>query len=263
MTVLRRFVPFLFFGLLAVPCVGQDATEPDTHATEKRGIAALDGSRLTADTLRYETDVQMGQQSTTRPTVRTFSKGLHEGTPIWRVVDAVEGAAQTDTLVLDRTSLRPLQRRVGGRAVLTLTFDSTSVSGTVRARGQTRSIEQAFDQPVLASTAHMEVGLATLPLETGFVVRLPVFHLQQQTVTPTTLRVTGTDTVAVPAGSFEAFVLETTSQGPGPSGTYYVRRAAPHHVVRADLTGKGPRGQAVTATKQLTSMSGEASAGSK
>jgi hypothetical protein len=263
MSALRRFVPFLFCALLAVPGVAQDATEPNTHADEEKGMASLDGSRLTADTLRYETTVRMGQQSTTRPTVRTFSKGLHEGTPVWRVVDAVEGASQADTLFLDRTSLRPLQRRVGGQAALTLTFDSTSVSGAVRARGQTRSIKQAFDQPVLASTANMEVGLATLSLESGFVVRLPVFHLQQQTVTPTTLRVTGTDTVAVPAGSFEAFVLETTSQGPGPSGTYYVRRAAPHHVIKADLTGKGPRGQAVTATKQLTSMSGEASAGSK
>jgi hypothetical protein len=101
------------------------------------------------------------------------------------------------------------------------------------------------------------VGLATLPLNPGYTTQLPVFQLQQQTVVPTTIRVTGTDTTTVPAGSFATFVLETTAQGPGPSGTYYVRRASPHHVVRANLTATSPRGRTVTATKQLTSIQEE------
>jgi hypothetical protein len=76
-----------------------------------------------------------------------------------------------------------------------------------------------------------------------------------------TLRVVGTDSVTVPAGAFETFVVEATSQGPGPSGTYYVRQDAPHHVVKANLEVAASQGRTVTATKQLTSLQEASAAG--
>ena len=230
-------------------------TLPDTTQTAEAadGLAALDGSALAPATLRYENTVSMGQRSVDRPTTRTLARATHDDTPVWQVVDAAQRGAQTDTLVVDRTSLRPLQRRVGGQASIRLTFDSTSVRGSLTMRGQTRDVQQNFDRPVLASTANMEVALAALPLEPGYAARMPVYQLQQQAVATTTVRVTGTDTVETPAGSFETYVLEATSDGPGPSGTIHLRRAAPHHLVRADLevtTG----GRSVTATKVLQEM---------
>jgi hypothetical protein len=45
-----------------------------------------------------------------------------------------------------------------------------------------------------------------------------------------TLTVTGTETVTVPAGAFEAFRAELTG-GPAPV-TMFVTTAAPHHVVK-------------------------------
>lgn len=233
-------------------------TMPDTAATAEAadGLAALDGSALAPATLRYENTVSMGQRSVDRPTTRTLAEATYDDTPVWRVVDAAQSGAQTDTLVVDRTSLRPLQRRVGGQASIRLTFDSTSVRGSLTMRGQTRDVQQNFDRPVLASTANMEVALAALPLEPGYAARMPVYQLQQQAVATTTVRVTGTDTVETPAGSFETYVLEATSDGPGPSGTIHVRRAAPHHLVRADLevtTG----GRSVTATKVLQEMTAD------
>jgi len=240
---LRRSVFALLCVLLTVPAAAQEAAD---------GMGALDGAALAPATLKYETTVEMGQRSMTRATVRTLTKGTHDGTPIWRVVDAVQGAPQADTLFLDRASLRPLQRRVGGQMALTLTFDSTSVAGTLRAGGQSRAMERTFDQPVLSSTANVEVGMATLPLDSGYVAQMPVYHLQQREVTPMTLRVVGTESVTVPAGSFDTFVVEATSQGSGPSGTYYVRQNAPHHVVKADLEVAASQGRTVTATKKLT-----------
>jgi len=245
MSLLYRCILLLLCGLVAVPASAQETTD---------GIEALDGSMLTPATLKYETNLKMGQRSMARPTVRTLVEGTRDGQPIWRVVDAVENAAQADTVFLHRASLRPLERRVGGRMALTLTFDSMSVAGSLRAGGQARSMERTFDQAVLSSTPNMEVGLAALPLEPGYTVTLPVFHLQQQNVTPTTIRVTGTDTVTVPAGSFETYVLEVSPDGPGPAGTYYVRTATPHHVVQADLEITRPGGRTITATKMLTSI---------
>jgi hypothetical protein len=178
---------------------------------------------------------------------------MHEGTEAWQIVDAVEGAAQADTLVVDRTTLRPIERRVGGRGAVRLRFDSLRVTGELSMRGQTRSVQQDFDRPVLASTANLEMGLATLPLEPGYAAAIPVFQLQQQTVATTTVRVTGTETVKVPAGQFEVYVLEATSKGPAPSGTIYVRKTAPHHVVKADLQVTSG-GRTISATKRLKTM---------
>jgi dipeptidyl aminopeptidase/acylaminoacyl peptidase len=229
-----------------------DATQSDS-ATAADGVAALDGSGLAPITLDYETTLQAGQRSIQRPTRRTLASAMHEGTEAWRIVDAVEGAAQADTLVVDRATLRPIERRVGGRGAVQLRFDSLRVTGQLSIRGQTRSVQQDFDRPVLASTANLEIGLATLPLEPGYEAAIPVFQLQQQTVATTTVRVTGTETVEVPAGTFETYVLEATSEGPAPSGTIYVRKAAPHHVVKADLQVTSG-GRTITATKRLKTM---------
>lgn len=243
--VLRRWTMLVLVGLLTVPVSAQ---EPAADA------GSLDGTALSPVTLEYDTNVKMGQQSTTRPTVRNITEATHDGQSVWRVIDAVQRATQADTLLLDRATLWPLQRRVGGQMALQLTFDSTSVSGSLRSGGQARTMEQTIDHPVLASTANMEVGLATLPLQSGYEAQFPVFDLRRQKASPATIRVTGTETVTVPAGSFETFVLETSSRGGGPSGTYHVRRAAPHHVVKANLEVAGPRGRTVTAVKKLTSI---------
>jgi dipeptidyl aminopeptidase/acylaminoacyl peptidase len=236
-----------------------DTTQADS-TTAMSSIGALDGTALSPVTLSYETTLKLGQRSIDRPTTRTLASATHNGAAVWRIVDGVQGAAQADTLVVDRSTLRPLSRRAGGRGSVRLTFDSTSVTGQLSMRGQTREVQQDFDGPVLASTANLEVGLATLPLDAGYEAALPVFQLQRQTVATTTVRVTGTETVKVPAGTFEAYVLEATSQGPAPSGTIYVRKAAPHHMVKADLQVTSG-GRTISATKRLTKMRTETTSG--
>jgi len=237
----------------SVPPAGAQETGP-APADTADGIAALDGSTLGAATLRYANTVSSGQTSVDRPTTRTLAPVTHEGTPAWRVVDATRGGAQADTLILDRRSLRPLERRVRGQALIRLTFDSTSVRGLLSMGTQRRELRRAFDRPVLASTANVEVALAALPLAPGYAARLPVYQLRQQAVGTTTIRVTGTDTVETPAGTFATYVLEATSEGPVPAGTLHVRRAAPHHLVRADLS-LSTGGRNATATKTLRVLS--------
>jgi dipeptidyl aminopeptidase/acylaminoacyl peptidase len=234
-----------------------DTTE-STDGDVADGVAALDGSTLSPATLKYKTKLQLGQRTMNRPTTRVLRTAAHDGQPVWQIADAAQGGAQTDTLLVDRSTLRPLQRSASGRGTVSLTFADTTVSGAMKARGREIPVEMSFDRPTLASTANMEVALATLPFKEGYAARLPVFQLQQQKVSTTTVRVTGTETVEVPAGSFETYVLEASSEGPGPSGTIYVRKAAPHHVVKADLEASGPGGRTVTAKKRLTKMTTDA-----
>ncbi len=242
-----------------------EVTLPDTTDTARDaadGVAALDGSTLSPATLEYKTELQARGKTMDRPTTRVLKTAAHDGQSVWQIVDGVQGRAQSDTVVVDRSTLHPLQRRASGQATLALTHTDTTVSGTMTMRGREVPIEMSFDQPTLASTANMEVALAALPLDEGYAARLPVFQLQQQKVATTTVRVTGTETIEVPAGTFETYVLEATSEGPGPSGTIYVRKAAPHHVVKADLeVSMGP--QTVTAVKQLASMTTGATSGTE
>ncbi len=233
-------------------------TLPDTTTSASAnavegGIEDLDGSRLTPATLTYENKVSLGQKSKTRPTTRVVTAATHDGQPVWQILDATQRGAEGDTVFVDRSTLRPLRRGASGRGSATLTFTDTSVTGTLSMRGRTMDVEKRLDQPVLASTANMEVALAALPLKEGYSAQFPVFQLRQQQVATTTIRVTGTKTIETSAGSFETYVVEASSQGPAPSGTYYVRTSAPHHVVKANLeVSMGAR--TATAVKTLTEL---------
>jgi len=231
-----------------------DTTQTAASETVESGIDALDGVRLSPATLTYENKITMGQRSRTRPTTRVLKAVEYEGTPVWQIADAAGDGAQGDTLFVERASLRPLQRRASGQGSVSLTFTDTTVSGTMKMRGREAPVEMTFDRPTLASTANAEVALAALPLKTGYSAQLPVFQLQRQTVATMTIRVTGTKTVETPAGSFETYVLEATSQGPAPAGTYYARKTAPHHIVKANLEVSTPTGRTVNATKTLKKL---------
>jgi len=233
-------------------------TLPDTTTSASAnavegGIEDLDGSRLTPATLTYENKVSLGQKSRTRPTTRVVKAATHDGQPVWQILDATQQGAEGDTVFVDRSTLRPLRRGASGQGSATLTFTDTSVTGTLSMRGRTVDVEKQLDQPVLANTANTEVALAALPLKEGYSAQFPVFQLRQQQVATTAIQVTGTKTTETPAGSFETYVVEATSEGPAPSGTYYVRTSAPHHVVKADLeVSIGPR--TATAVKTLTEL---------
>ena len=233
-------------------------TLPDTTETTasdaQDGLSVLDGSVLGAATLKYKTNIKMGQRSMNRPTTRVVERAELDGQSVWQIADAAQGGAQTDTLLVEEASLKPVQRRAGGRGNVSLAFSDTSVTGTLTMRGQTMDVDHSLDRPALGSTANVEIALAALPLEEGFSARLPVFQLRQQTVATTTVEVTGTETVKVPAGSFETYVIKATSEGPAPSGTYYVQKEAPHHVVKANLEVSVGGGRTATAVKQLTEM---------
>ncbi len=234
-----------------------DTTGRDSTAGSSNGLDAMNGSALSPTVLDYTTTLKAGARSMDRPTTRTFERTTHDGTSTWQVVDGVQGAAQADTLLLAASTLLPRQRRAGGQGTVRLTFDSTRVSGTVAVRGQSQSVMHIADQPVLASTAHLETVLATLPFRAGYTATFPVFQLQQQSVAHMTVRVVGTESVEVPAGTFSTYVLETTSDGPGPEGTIYVDQHRPHHVVKANLTVTNG-GRTITAIKTLTARSAQA-----
>jgi hypothetical protein len=103
----------------------------------------------------------------------------------------------------------------------------------------------------------LDVYLAALPLTEGYTATLRTFNVQQQQVRPMRVEVTGTETIEVPAGSFDTYVVELSALdgGDAGTGTYYVMQAAPHHVVRSE-TNLGAQMGGATATTQLTVLNG-------
>jgi dienelactone hydrolase len=237
-------------------------TMPDTSATAKaksdapNGIAMIDGSTLEAATLSYDATMKMRGRSIDLSSTRTIQATSTDGRQTWTAVTKTNTpmATVTDSLIMDRATLRPVSRHQRGPVTMDITFADTLASGTMKVRGRSTSISKGFDAPTLAGGTHDLIALGAMPLEPGFSTSLQVFSPQQQKVRTANFEVTGTTTVDTPAGSFEAYVVDVTVGSDKVDGTVHLRKAAPHHVVKAELDVSTPRGSR-TISQTLSKMS--------
>jgi hypothetical protein len=95
-----------------------------------------------------------------------------------------------------------------------------------------------FDTEVVEGTllpGMDEYVLAAAELSEGRTITLPVFTAMTGSVSNVTYRVTGIEDVTVPAGTFPAYRVEVS--GGQQAMTLYVRRDAPHIMLRQELVG--------------------------
>ncbi len=240
-------------------------TMPDTTATAEAssdapsGFAMMDGSKLKAGTFSYDATMKMQGQSIDLSSTRTI-QATTSGTETWTVVSKTQTpqATVTDSLIMDRSTLRPVSRHQRGPLTMDISYTDTSASGTLKVRDRSTSISKSFDAPTLAGGAHDLVALGTMPLKPGFSTSLQVFSPQQQTVQTANFEVTGTETVKTPAGSFEAYVVDVNVGDGQATGTVHLRKTAPHHVLKSNLEVSTPRGTR-TISQTLSKISTPAS----
>jgi len=184
---------------------------------------------------------------------------MHDGEEVWQVVDEVSSPMinATDSLMLDRETLRPIARTATGQGTIRLSYADDAVTGTMKMGSQSMDIDKELEAPVLAGGSGLEMTLATLPLGEGYTTTVRVFNYQQQSVRRMKVAVTGTSSVKVGAGSFDTMTVELTSLdgNDAGTGTYHVMSDAPHHVVKAEQKLGAQMGGG-TATIQLTSVNG-------
>jgi hypothetical protein len=228
----------------------------EEDASKTAALPDADGSVITPTTVEYTMNLSVGGRSLELVTTRTIATASHDGTPVWRVVDEVSSSMMnaSDTLLVDRSTLRPIKRTAKGQGTVTLTYADDAVTGQMQAMGQTMDIDKSLDAPVLAGGAGVELTLAGLPLEEGYETTLRAFSYQQQTVRRMKVAVTGRETVEVGAGTFETLTLEITALdgNDAGTGTYHVMADAPHHVVKSEVNLGAAMGGG-TATVELTS----------
>ena len=231
-------------------------TLPDTTATAKAsdapsGVAMMDGSRLEPATLTYDATMEMQVRSIDLSSSQKIAATSTDGTETWTIVTETETPRATvvDSMILNRSTLRPVSRHQRGPLSMDVAYTDTSASGEITMRGQSTSISQQFDRPTLAGGIHDLLALGTMPLEPGLSTSLPVFSARQQTVHTARFEVAGRETVETPAGAFEAYVVDVTVGDDKVSGTVHLRADGPHHVVKSELEQSTPRGtQTITQT---------------
>jgi zinc protease len=119
-----------------------------------------------------------------------------------------------------------------------LELTNERVTGTVRLpeqMGGERQIDTEVPEGTLLSGMDA-FALATADLSVGDTIAIPLFTEQSGSVVQATFRVTGEESVTVPAGTFDTYRLEM-SAGPQ-NGTLWVRREAPHLTLRQEFEGQ-------------------------
>ncbi len=208
----------------ATPEVAQRLKEitvdPKTVVLAKKIEAAAVGvpkpvTDLRPATFKYQVKIEMGGNSMNLG----LSTTIKEQGGAWTVTDTMQtpmGEA-TDTTVLEKGSLILRQRSVKqGPAAVNLEFKDNKATGSMNIGGQDRPVSLDLGGPLFADAAGAPQAIACLPLAEGYSATYRNFDVQKQKVKLMQLKVTGAESVTVPAGTFNAFKVEISSAEGGP-----------------------------------------------
>lgn len=189
--------------------------------------AALDGSRLTPDTLEYEVRVQ---GNTVGHAVRTLTRPEAGRIRFASVVEAGPQRVSQEVVLTEAFELVTSTNEIsamGQTFSVTARLEDGRIVGAIDLPQQQQDIEMAAPEGVVVSDM-IELALRVTDLEVGTELRLPMAVLQTETVENVTLRVEERGEVTVPAGTFEAFRVEMT----GPEAqTFWVEAGAPRRIL--------------------------------
>ena len=173
---------------------------------------------LKAGTSAYNAKIEMGAQSVSMTTVTE----LREEGGSWIVSETVKmptGEA-VDSATVEKGTLILRKRTVKqGPIAIDLSFDGGKATGTITMGGQSKPVSADLGGPLFGDGPAASSSLAALPLADGYTTTFRNFDVQKQKVALKQLKVTGTEEVTVPAGTFKAFKLEITSAEGDPGST--------------------------------------------
>ena len=197
-------------------------------------LPPADGSLLQLGALSYQTSLKVQGQDFNIDVTRSL---VEDGETL-RIIDATQtpmGSA-VDTFFVDRSTLRPMRRSAQqGQGTMTMTYSDTELTGEMKMSGQSMPVQVTLDAPVVGDGGALDTYIVALPLEAGYTATVRTFSPMTQQVRPMRIEVTGTETVEVPAGSFETHVVTATPLDGEAAGTatYYVATGGPRFVVKS------------------------------
>ncbi len=171
---------------------------------------------LVAGTYKYLAKIQAGAQTMSLNT-STEIKKTDAG---WVITDVVKTPMGDtfDVTTLDSNTLVFLNRRVKqGPATINLDANGNKVSGTISMSGQdNKPIDADAGGPLFAEGAGAPNVIASLPLAEGYTATYRNFDMQKMKPKLMQLKVAGSESVTVPAGTFDTYKVLLTSAEGGP-----------------------------------------------
>ena len=163
---------------------------------------------------KFKANLEMGGQKIALDETTT----VQEENGAWTVIDAVNTpmGQMVDTATLDKTTLVVRKRSVKqGPVTIDLAVgDGNKASGSINMNGKETPIAVDLGGPLFAETGGAQC-IALLPLADGYITTFRNFDLQKQKVKLIALKVTGSESVTVPAGTFDAYKVELSSADGG------------------------------------------------
>jgi hypothetical protein len=172
----------------------------------------------------------------------------------WVITDstAMPMGTMSDEATIDKGTLL-LRKRVihQGPATINVAFADNKATGTMSMNGQDRPINADLGGSLFADGPGATNVVATLPLAEGYATTYRNFDLMGQKVKLRQLKVTGSESVTVPAGTFDAWKVEITPAdgGTGESTTLWVDKTS-RQVVK--ISSVIPEMNGAIATAELT-----------
>jgi dipeptidyl aminopeptidase/acylaminoacyl peptidase len=203
--------------------------DPKTVVLSKAVDAAAVGvpkvvASLTLGTLSYQGKIEAGGQTIPMSIAQTIEeKGgtfVFTGTAKMPMGDAV------DQTTLDKTTLVTLKRSIKqGPAVIELAFEGGRVTGTVAMGGEPKPVSMDLGGELFADGGGGNEAIAALPLADGYSTTFRNFDVRQQKVQLKQAKVAGSESVSVPAGTFEAWkvVIASAEGEPGTTTIWVVK----------------------------------------
>jgi hypothetical protein len=157
--------------------------------------------------------------------------------------------------VSDRTTLDPKTLVLRARAIkqgpvaIDLGFAGGKATGTMAMGGPARPVDAAIGGPLFADGAGAYAVVGTLPLKDGYTALFRNFDVRKQAPTIKRLSVAGSESVTVPAGTFDAWKVEIVSaEGEPGSATVWIAKDS-RKLVKTTVTL--PQMGGATATSEL------------
>jgi len=165
---------------------------------------------LKAGTTNYKANIAMGAQSIPL----TFKTEIKDENGAW----VVYGTAVTpqgelsDTSTLEKGSLLLKRRYIKqGPMVIEMEVKDEKATGSTTMNGQAKPFNVDLGGALIADGAGMYDVIAALPLAEGYAAGYRNFDVQRQKPQMKQLKVIGSESVTVPAGTFDAYKVEITS----------------------------------------------------
>ncbi len=218
-------------------------------ASGQRGEVPKPAVDLKPGTANYKVRLEAGGQVAMMEITRTTK--TQNGAWVVTETSRMAGHTQTDETTVEKKTLI-IRKRVfrADNTVADLQFAGRNATGTITDRGQKQTINADLGGVVFADGASGQDVLAALPLARNYTIEFRNFNIGSQEVRMLQLRVMDTETVSVPAGTFDTWkVLITFLDGGTDSYALWVEKRT-HRVVKMAISV--PHLKDALATAELT-----------